>query len=151
MYLVISRSCEQSRHLLVWIKDNRSRLCPGILAGLRVLDVDTMACKAIARRVHKVPCLILPTKKRSTVAGVQAVAAYLLSGSVHTEPSSIQAAVQRGTRSRPRAARTQPTRPTPQSHTQSGWRENKKKQFDSDMEALLAQRKALGYEPPTRV
>lgn len=151
MYLVIRRSCKKSRTLLVWIKDNRCRLHPGILEGLRVLDVDSMACKGIARRVNQVPCLVLRTKTQPIIAGNKAVAAYLLSGRVNAAPAPPAPPARYAVQGRPKMARARPTRASASTHTQRGRRDEKKKRFDSDMEALLAQRKALGYETPTRV
>ena len=143
MYLVISRSCAQSRRLLVWINDNRSRLYPGILAGLRVLDVDAMACKGVARRVGQVPCLVL----RASRAEARSVA-------IDTRPSRISrdgptrpvASVAPHVRRLPTQAEDGAPPADPPTPTLSAAGGREKKRFDSEMEAP-AQRKASATSP----
>jgi hypothetical protein len=53
-YLIISRKCRYSRDLLKWlIQSNVNR------TNLRIIDIDTHSCKGIARKISKVPALVV--------------------------------------------------------------------------------------------
>ena len=63
MYLFISRKCRHCRQLLAWIAQARGArlLVDEAYDGtLKVIDVDTLACRGVSRRVGRVPGLVTP-------------------------------------------------------------------------------------------
>lgn len=57
MYLFVSNKCPHCKELVLWIR--RAKNSGALVQGeLRVIAIDSLACRGVARRIGKVPSLV---------------------------------------------------------------------------------------------
>lgn len=145
MYLFISRNCPHSVRLIEWLGTlMKAGRFDG--AALKVVDIETLPCKGITRRLGSVPSLII-NDHPSVIEGIRRIQETLVSKGL----------IRRDTGTRPRAVVASglaPPRPT-QSFVSSdvtagSIREQKSASLDRDLESFISSRQAIGI-PLTRV
>lgn len=80
-YLFVSRDCKHSGRLLVWIRRAKSRGALAAGARLRVVVVDDLGCRGLARRIGRVPSLVCKGM-REPLCGLERIQRHLLKAEV---------------------------------------------------------------------